>query len=300
VLRGVHFLLTYTCTYECDHCFLHCGSDAQGTFTLEQLRRVFREIERLRTVEMVYFEGGEPLLFYPLMLAGLRLASSLGLKTGIVSNAYWATSLEDAAIWLKPIRALGIVDLSISDDAFHQSTHQHSPAKLACAAAERLGIPCNTICIEEPAALSSPNSSRARGQPVVGGGVRFRGRAAEKLANGLPRQLRRRLTTCPDEDLEKPERVHLDSFGNVHICQGVSMGNMWESSLSVLVGEYDARAHPICGPLLAGGPARLAKQHGVKLGDQYVDECHYCYFVRKALVDRFPQYLAPRQVYGLT
>lgn len=78
------------------------------------------------------------------------------------------------------------------------------------------------------------------------------------------------------------------------------MGNMWESSLSVLVREYDARAHPICGPLLAGGPARLAKQHRVKLGDHYVDECRYCYFVRKVLVDRFPQYLAPRQVYGLT
>ena len=30
----VHFLLTYQCLYECDHCFLYCGSQADGTITL--------------------------------------------------------------------------------------------------------------------------------------------------------------------------------------------------------------------------------------------------------------------------
>jgi hypothetical protein len=30
-----------------------------------------------------------------------------------------------------------------------------------------------------------------------------------------------------------------------------------------------------------------------------VDECHYCFEVRKALIDKFPEYLAPRQVYGI-
>ena len=77
------------------------------------------------------------------------------------------------------------------------------------------------------------------------------------------------------------------------------MGNMWEAPLSSLVKSYDPESHPICGPLLRGGPALLAEEYGVKHDDGYIDECHFCYMLRRALVDRFPEYLAPRQVYGL-
>jgi hypothetical protein len=74
---------------------------------------------------------------------------------------------------------------------------------------------------------------------------------------------------------------------------------MWETPLSQLVDEYDAAAHPIAGPLSRGGPVALAEEYGVELAGEFVDECHYCYLVRRALIDRFPRYLAPRQVYGL-
>jgi hypothetical protein len=36
------------------------------------------------------------------------------------------------------------------------------------------------------------------------------------------------------------------------------MGNIWEKPLPDLVGGYDAQKHPIGGPLLRGGPIRLA------------------------------------------
>ena len=300
MVNGIHFLLTYACTYRCDHCFLHCSPEARGTLTGAQLRETFEEIDRMGTIETVYFEGGEAFLYYPLLLEGLRLAAALGLRAGIVTNAYWATSVEDAEIWLKPIRDVGIADLSISDDAFHQSTEPGSPAKLAVAAARNLGIPCETICIGSPSLAAGPGDSGSRGQPVTGGGVLFRGRAAEKLTAGVPHRRCAELSTCPREELDAPERVHVDCYGNVHICQGLSMGNMWETPLSRVLREYSAAQHPICGPLLAGGPAALAKIYRVEMPDDFVDECHYCYTVRRALVDRFPASLAPRQVYGLS
>ena len=127
----------------------------------------------------------------------------------------------------------------------------------------------------------------------------FRGRAVEKLTAGLPRRPFHELVTCPYEDLQSPSRVHVDNYGNVHLCQGLSMGNMWQRPLSTLALEYEADSHPLCGPLTRGGPALLAKQHGLDIEGAYVDECHFCYLIRRALVDRFPEYLAPRQVYGL-
>jgi MoaA/NifB/PqqE/SkfB family radical SAM enzyme len=322
MLTGIHFLLTYRCIFECDHCFLYCGPHAQGTFTLEQIKRTLDEIKKIGTVEWVYFEGGEPFLFYPIVLEGLRLAKKHNLKTGIVTNAYWATSVEDAKVWLEPLKDLEITDLSVSDDAFHSSDEADSPAKRAIEAAKTLGLPVDDICIEGPSIkmggeASEQTNSRVAGQansqsagqeggqtdhckgePVIGGDVRFRGRAVDKLAKDLPTRPWQSFSECTDEELEHPQRVHIDALGNVQVCQGLSIGNMNETPLSEIIRNYDAYKHPICGPLLKGGPAELARVYNVEPEEEYIDECHLCYQVRRALIDRFPQVLAPRLVYG--
>ncbi len=38
---------------------------------------------------------------------------------------------------------------------------------------------------------------------------------------------------------------------------------------------------------------------GTEPEDGYVDACHLCYLTRLALLDKFPEVLAPRQCYGL-
>jgi hypothetical protein len=299
MLTGVHILLTYTCSYECDHCFLYCSPNASGTFTLQQLKRLFEEIRKIETIRTVYFEGGEAFLFYPLMVEGIRLARTQDLKVGIVTNGYWATAIEDAKLWLQPLAKLGISDLSVSNDSFHYSGEGDNPAEAAYAAADELGMSVGTIRIEEAKVLTCVDAGADKGEPVIGGNVKLRGRAVEKLTEGLPRKRWDQLTSCPHEELENPQRVHIDAYGNVHICQGLSMGNMWETTLSELLRDYQAQSHPICGPLVKGGPAALAREYGVEHEEEYVDECHFCYAVRSALLDRFPEYLTPRQVYGL-
>ena len=92
MLTGIHFLLTYTCNYECDHCFVYSSPQAPGTFTLGQIRQVFDEIVKIETIKRVYFEGGEAFLYYPLMVEGIRIARDKGREAGIVTNGYWATT----------------------------------------------------------------------------------------------------------------------------------------------------------------------------------------------------------------
>ena len=299
MLKGLHFLLTYACTLECDHCFVYGSPTALGTFSVSQIRRVLEEAVRMGGMEWIYLEGGEPFLYYALLLEGVRLASGMGFKTGVVTNAYFATTEEDAELWLRPLAESGLADCAISDDAFHFGDEQETPAKRALRAARRLGIPADTICIEQPTANLAGKDAGEKGAPIIQRGARFRGRAAEKLVAGLPRRPWREFGECPHEDLAAPGRVHLDAYGNVHLCQGLCMGNMWQTPLSELAENYDPQAHPICGPLLRGGPARLAQEQAVPHEDAYVDACHFCYALRLSLLDRFPQYLAPRQVYGL-
>jgi hypothetical protein len=156
-------------------------------------------------------------------------------------------------------------------------------------------MPASSICIEKPTVAASDE----KGEPVIGGGALLKGRAAETLTDGLPTRPASSFVECTHEELVEPRRVHVDAFGHVHVCQGVSIGNMWKTPLSELISDYNASAHPICGPLIRGGPAELARAYGVELGTECVDECHYCYLVRRALLDRFPDELAPRQVYGI-
>jgi len=260
---------------------------------------VFEELVKIGTIEMVYFEGGEPFLFYPLMVEGIRIARDKGFKAGIVTNAYWATTKEDAELWLRPLFELGVSNLSLSDDPFHYEDEKESLAKHALAAAKRLGMPVGVISIDRPTVEIKRDKGQARGEPVVGGSTMFRGRAVEKLIEGLPTRRWQDCTECPYEDLRNPKRVHLDAYGNVHLCQGLSIGNMWQTPLSELVKNFDCDLHPICKSLVEGGPALLAREYGVKHDDKYVDACHFCYSLRLALLDRFPEYLAPPQVYGL-
>jgi hypothetical protein len=232
------------------------------------------------------------------MMEGIRLARERGLKVGIVTNAYFANSENDAELWLRPLVEYDIYDLSVSEDSFHGDEEANACSRRAATVARRLGIPVGTICIDPPEVDSGPDPMK-KGEPVIGGGVCFKGRAADKLTAGLPTRKWEEFSECTHEELRRPGRVHLDVYGNLQVCQGLSMGNLWQKPLVEIDSGYDPESHPIIGPLLEGGPAELARRYKVTLKDEYVDECHFCYEVRKALLDRFPDHLAPRQVYGI-
>jgi MoaA/NifB/PqqE/SkfB family radical SAM enzyme len=103
MLNAVHFLLTYQCNFECDHCFLYCGPFSEGVFTVEHMEMALKQAREIKSIEWVYFEGGEPFLYYPLLINSIKLAKKLKFKAGIVTNSYWATTEADAGLWLEPI-----------------------------------------------------------------------------------------------------------------------------------------------------------------------------------------------------
>jgi len=297
MLAGIHLLLTYKCTYECDHCFVFGSPFAKGVMKIKDVETILHQSRDLGTVRWIYFEGGEPFLYYPIMLRGMREAKEMGFKVGVVTDAHWATSPQDAEEWLLPLASIGVSDLSISDDPFHYGETSENLAKIGVRAAERLGLPVGTITIEEPRKELHERSG-LKGMEVKGGEVMFRGRAVDKLSEGLPKKPWKVFDECKHEDFSDQKRVHVDPFGFIHLCQGVVMGNWRENPLPELVAGFDPLSHPICGPLLEGGPAALVERYGVEHEEEYVDECHLCYMARLTLRGRFPQYLAPPQMYG--
>ena len=295
-LTGVHILTTYQCTLQCDHCFVWGSPWQRGTMPLEKIRDVLRQARDLGTVESIYFEGGEPFVYYSSLLEAVRETAAMGFRAGIVSNGYWATSDADADACLPPFAGL-LHDLSVSSDLYHWSEPLSRQAECAHRAAEALSIPIGYMSVAQPEAT---DAAPAMGKlPTGESRVMYRGRAAKELAPRAARYSWDSFTRCANENLVNPGRVHVDPIGNVHICQGISLGNLFETPLAAICRDYDPRKHPIAGPLLAGGPAGLARAYEVEHAAAYADACHLCDSVRRALRGRFPGTLGPDQMYGV-
>lgn len=294
-IDGLHLLLTYQCNFKCEHCFVWGGPEQYGTMTLDTVGEILRQARDTATIEWIYFEGGEPFLYYALLQRGVEMAARAGFKVGIVSNAYWATAAEDALACLAPFAGL-VQDLSISSDAYHWNDADDRRTRVAQAAAQELGIPLDVISIAPPEAT---HVACSRGQIDPGeSAVVFRGRAAQRLTARADKHPIEQFTECPFEDLRDPGRVHLDPLGYVHICQGITLGNLTQRPLHELFDSYDPETHPVTGPLLAGGPAELVRRYGLPCRGNYCDACHLCDTARRALRKRFPEVLAPDQMYG--
>jgi hypothetical protein len=297
-LNGLHILLTYKCNYECDHCFVWGSPWQSGVFTAQQLKDVLHQAAEIPSIDEIYFEGGEAFLYYPLLLEGVRQANALGFWVGIVSNGYWATSEEDARLWLDPLVEAGLSGIDISSDLFHGASLETPESQRVRAAATTLGLSADVITVNLPEGARAPDQVQA-GLPLTGGGVMYRGRAVEKLTAEQPRQHWMSFSHCPYEDLEHPSRLHVDPYGNLHLCQGLVMGNLFEQPLADILDDFDPHRDPVIGTLIKGGPTMLAMRYLDWNEPSYVDACHLCYTARLALRDRFPEVLKPDQMYGL-
>jgi hypothetical protein len=294
-LTGLHLLLTYKCNFECDHCFLWGSPRQSGTMTLAQIKEILRQAKEHPSIKSIYFEGGEAFLYYPILLKSVQLASELGFETGIVSNGYWATTKEDALEWLRPFAGI-LGSISVSSDLYHYDEELSQQAKNAETAARELGIPLGFISIAQPDDLSAKTGTGQLPEGVSG--IKYQGRAVAKLAHLAEGESWQSFTECPYENLRNPGRVHPDPFGHMHICQGISIGNLFETPINKICASYSADEHPITGPLLQGGPAELVRRHDLSPQEKYADACHLCDWARRELRSQFTEILVPNQVYG--
>ena len=278
-LTGIHFLITYACSAECDHCFIWGSPRKKSGMTAEQVDEFLDEVVSLGTVTGVCAEGGESFIRYDVILHFLKAATQRGLSASALTNASWVTSREQAQERVREMMAAGLTSLGISTDEWHQKCVPVEKVDLLLAVCKGAGLDASRMEVKLE-------------------GVMFRGRAAERFAPHMPKRPPGEFTKCAHEQLDAPSRIHLDCYGRLHLCQGLCLGR---GGPTQAVAGYDAAKHPLVSILLQGGPCALAQfaaERGFEMADGYVDACHLCYRAREFLRPFFPELLGPDEMYG--
>lgn len=247
--------------------------------TADQIDDFVAQVAALEGVTGVCGEGGESFTEYDLLLHFLRRATEHGLTAGALTNASWVSSRKRAESRVAEMMAAGLTNLGVSTDEYHQKSVPVQRVDVLLEVCKEAGL--------DAARMETPLEA-----------VMFRGRAAELLAPGMPTRPAGELTSCPHEKLGAPSRVHLDRYGFLHLCQGITLGRR---SIAEAVAGFDPESHPIVRLLLNGGPyalGRYAADLGFEMAPGYVDACHLCYRAREFLRPHFPDLLAPDEMYG--
>ncbi len=148
-LRNIGFIITYKCQVECPHCVIEAGPHRKEEILLSDAINWIQQINNYRNgyIKVLSLTGGEP--FYN--IGKLKEISDFGdtcdLLVSVITNAFWASTKEEAVRILKELPAIKI--LAISTDIYHQEYIPFERVKNALLAAKECGIQYNiAVCTQ--------------------------------------------------------------------------------------------------------------------------------------------------------
>jgi hypothetical protein len=111
--------VTYRCPARCSHCCFSSDIFKTGNLPVEIIKRAIDEASNLPSLRLVGFTGGDPFLHREILASSIAHAKERGLRTRVVTSAYWATSSEKAIDVLRPLAVAGLDEMTISFDDAH-------------------------------------------------------------------------------------------------------------------------------------------------------------------------------------
>jgi hypothetical protein len=283
---------------------------------IDALRHV-RQASKLG-ISMLCISGGEPMLYPRLVFEIVKEARKKKMQSiWLFTNSFWGTSQRIAETVLRKLKEAGLTKLCTSADGFHEPFIPIQNVDNVINAASDLGLETAldtrymgiTLQKDNPENRATAQALKQLGDHINledwRGSPLYVGRAAELLTPKLIDEpyLLGGYCTGPwaGGDWKKPIGVDVDSYGEVTLCPGISIGNVRRLTLPVILSAYSMKKHRIIRELSTIGPEGLAekiKQIGYKRQSNYVTACHLCYDLRKFLRSIYPSELGPSPCYN--
>ncbi|MFX1304012.1 MAG: radical SAM protein [Promethearchaeota archaeon] len=316
-VKHVNFLLTFKCPAKCQHCSYKAGPNRTGYIKPKEASQYLKELTEIQPIESVWIHGGEPFLYFDCLEHIIKEAKKLDItRRGVITNSFWAKNEKIAYKKLAKLKKVGLTVLTFSSDFFHQEFIPLEYVRNALKAAVAIGfdnIYVDCYFVNDITADNYFNQISKSNLEILSDIedievhrflMSVEGRATD-LTEFINLRVELPSGKCPvpfwiEGDLQNPETIEIDCEGNVTLCPGICMGNTNIQSLTKIIQDYDVSKHSILSIILNQGPIGLlniAKNHGFQENQQFANECHLCYELRKSMQEIYPYSLAPKECY---
>lgn len=285
-INRLEFVLTDHCTGRCRHCSVgarvahprreHHVPEAAAVQAIRFLAENY-------AMESVMTFGGEPLLYPEVTCAIHRTAKECGIPCRqIITNGYFSKDEARIRQVAQSLAEVGVNDVLISVDAFHQETIPLAPVRVFARAVMEAGVSKVRL---SPAwvvneAFDCPENTRTRGilasfhdlglRIHEGNDIFMAGNAIEHLAKYYPPPCLDRNDRCGTmpytEPLTHQSSLSIEPDGSVTVC-GFVIGHVDRESMADIVERYDPFADEGMRAAAEGVPGLLAlsKKRGIQV-----------------------------------
>lgn len=164
----IAFYFTLTCNARCDHCITLAGPKVRRKMTLADAMRVVHRVASVPALDGIVFTGGENFIHKDELLQLVTECTALGVKSEVITNAFWAIDVPAAVRCLEPFRDAGLATLRISIDRYHLPYVAISRVHAALEAMREVGFERHVTCvIEQRNAAYKQSNLEARVAPYL-------------------------------------------------------------------------------------------------------------------------------------
>lgn len=318
-LAGV--MLSYKCTIACKHCLFACKpGNPDAVMSVADAVLYIEEFSKLGRI--VHLSGGEPFMFYDVLLEAAALSSKRGYPPHMIqTNCSWCTDDGLVEERFRALRDIGLLGMYFSADPYHQEfVPAENVLRAIRIATDVFGtdniVGSGSAVFRNPDELEKiakdPERLKAH---VRSAPPRLVGRAFLALSGYLDQRPVAELVqdriwgphwgpdSCAvDFDPATMMEVHGDPYGNLQTNCGVILGNIKDVAISEVMTRDYIMDHPI-GGILAEGPEgpfnllKMAEEKGYQRRAAYPQKCALCFEVRRFLRPHYPQYFGPEEIY---
>jgi hypothetical protein len=132
-------MYSHTCNITCRHCGILSSPQNKNKMQLEDARRWIIEASRIPIIKHINFTGGEPFLFQDEHKELFALCRSLGFRTRVVTNWFWARTVDQGLKILSQMQEAGLTEINFSADVFHLEFLAAETLRNALECARQLG-----------------------------------------------------------------------------------------------------------------------------------------------------------------
>ena len=281
--------IDYKCNFRCGHCSVGSTPETRLRVPEKELMSQIDEIATFEGPKVIAFTGGEATLHKDLLLAAIQKANSYNILTRLVTNAWWAKTVERAREFLVPFREAGLGEFNTSFDTFHEPFVTLDTIANAVGVALDLGFRVAVGTIKEPEEVWT--KARVSEELAVRLGLspgELRRRVYFIDDNGTPTGSGAEMAVVPSEaplrmgigcpQLLRTVSLHPD--GSVKACCGhaifytndLTIGKRQEESMSDMIERASRNLMYMW--IAQRGPSRILQDLGVT--DPYSGPCHAC------------------------